>query len=237
MPKDDEVLVRVHATTVTRTDCGWREPPSLLLARLHRPAAAEVQDARDGVRRRGRGGRFGRHGLRAREQGLRRQELRCERRVRLRPRQPRPGSHARRPSLRGGGSRRRRRLHRAGVPSPRGRPRGAEHRRVRRLRLHRHRCRPARKAFRRARHGRVQREEHRPRPFARRRRGNRLRARELHEQRADVRRRLRLGGQALVPALAALAEGRVARSSRPTSGSCGTCRCSRSRADGSGASG
>jgi NADPH:quinone reductase-like Zn-dependent oxidoreductase len=26
VPKDDEVLVRVHATTVTRTDCGWRKP-------------------------------------------------------------------------------------------------------------------------------------------------------------------------------------------------------------------
>ena len=24
MPQDDEVLVRVHATTVTRTDCGLR---------------------------------------------------------------------------------------------------------------------------------------------------------------------------------------------------------------------
>ena len=25
-PKEDEVLVRVHATTVTRSDCGWRKP-------------------------------------------------------------------------------------------------------------------------------------------------------------------------------------------------------------------
>ena len=25
---DDEVLVRVHATSVTRTDCGWRAPHS-----------------------------------------------------------------------------------------------------------------------------------------------------------------------------------------------------------------
>jgi NADPH:quinone reductase-like Zn-dependent oxidoreductase len=31
VPADDEVLVRVHATTVTRTDCGWRGAKPLLV--------------------------------------------------------------------------------------------------------------------------------------------------------------------------------------------------------------
>ena len=34
VPKDDEVLVRVHATTVTRTDCGWRDPNPYFFVRI-----------------------------------------------------------------------------------------------------------------------------------------------------------------------------------------------------------
>ena len=40
VPKDDEILVRVRATTVTRTDCGWREASpwvSRLFTGLRRP--------------------------------------------------------------------------------------------------------------------------------------------------------------------------------------------------------
>jgi NADPH:quinone reductase-like Zn-dependent oxidoreductase len=40
VPKDDEVLVRVHVTTVTRTDCGWRGPHpffSRIFTGLRRP--------------------------------------------------------------------------------------------------------------------------------------------------------------------------------------------------------
>jgi NADPH:quinone reductase-like Zn-dependent oxidoreductase len=34
VPKADEVLVRVHATTVTRTDCGWRDPRPYVFVRF-----------------------------------------------------------------------------------------------------------------------------------------------------------------------------------------------------------
>ena len=41
VPADDEVLVKVHATTVTRTDCDFRARRAVLLALLHRPPPAE----------------------------------------------------------------------------------------------------------------------------------------------------------------------------------------------------
>jgi len=31
VPKDDEVRVRIHATTVNRTDCGFRHPEYLVV--------------------------------------------------------------------------------------------------------------------------------------------------------------------------------------------------------------
>src|SRR4030066_480224 len=33
-PKDNEVLIKVHATTVNRTDCGFRKPEYPLIIRL-----------------------------------------------------------------------------------------------------------------------------------------------------------------------------------------------------------
>jgi NADPH:quinone reductase-like Zn-dependent oxidoreductase len=54
VPKPDEVLVRVHATTVNRTACGIRagEPfISRLVSGLRRPLSAGGRDRRDEVRR------------------------------------------------------------------------------------------------------------------------------------------------------------------------------------------
>ena len=56
-PKDDEVLVKVHATTVNQTDCGWRSAQPFIVRYfigLRRPRRT---DPRHGARRRGRGRR------------------------------------------------------------------------------------------------------------------------------------------------------------------------------------
>ena len=68
--------------------------------------------------------------------------------------------------------------------------------------------------------------------------GDRLHARGLHEgRRCSLRRHLRRGRQDVVQAMSPLAEDRRAVRARPTSGSCGTSRCSRSRRSGSETSG
>ena len=45
--KDNEVLVKVHATTVNRTDCGYRAAKPFYLEVLHRAHQAEGDGPRD----------------------------------------------------------------------------------------------------------------------------------------------------------------------------------------------
>ena len=65
VPKDDEVLVRVRATTVNQTDCHVRRAEADCLAFHDRFLPPEVEDAGDGVRRRGGGSRVGSDRVRA----------------------------------------------------------------------------------------------------------------------------------------------------------------------------
>ena len=80
--RGDQVLIKIHATTVNRTDCGLRRP-TLHQPLLHRSPSTEAEDPRDGAGRRGRGGRRSRHRVRGRRPRLRRQGLRGTRGVRL----------------------------------------------------------------------------------------------------------------------------------------------------------
>ena len=201
VPGDEEILVRVRATTVNRTDCGWRSGSPFFVryfTGIRRPKwrtlgmefAGEVEAVGSVVTEFAVGDRvFGVQGHGANAEFV---NVRASRR-----RLP----HARRDVLRRGCRHLRRRVHRALVLQE-GRPaRGPERRRLRRFGLGGDGGRAARPPLRRARDRRLQHEERRARPLARRRRGDRLRARGLHEERQDVRRDLRCGRQALVPAL------------------------------------
>ncbi len=66
VPKPGEVLVRVRASTVTRSDCGYRAARPVLLPRLHRAARAAAANRRNGARGHRRGGRRGRDRVRGR---------------------------------------------------------------------------------------------------------------------------------------------------------------------------
>ena len=56
VPKDDEVLIRIRASTVNRTDCHIRQSRPVLLALLQWSATTEAEDPRLRAGRRGRGG-------------------------------------------------------------------------------------------------------------------------------------------------------------------------------------
>ena len=216
VPKDDEVLIRIRATTVNRTDCGWRQGKpffSRYFTGLRRPRkrilgselAGEVEAVGAGGDR-----------VRGRRPGLRRHRLRRPRGVRLRAGELSPRSHACRPELRGGGGGLRRCDPRHGLPGKGRSPAGAQHPHLRRLRIDRNRSGAAGPGARCRRDGRVQHQEPRAREVARSRPRDRLHAGGLHAERRDVRRRLRRGRPALVQAVSPLAEaGRALRRDRP----------------------
>ena len=66
VPADDQVLVRVHATTLTRTDCGWRSATPFFVRSFVGRAPTEAADPGNGVRRRGRSRRRGGYRVRGR---------------------------------------------------------------------------------------------------------------------------------------------------------------------------
>ena len=228
MPNDDEVLVRVHATTVTPDRLRLAQRDAVLRPLLHRAPPAEAADPGHGVRRRGRGGRRGRHGVRASATtssastgvGAHAEFVAVRESARAR-------AQAGGAELRGGGGRLRRRVHRALVPAERptsGRA-GASSSTAPRARSGRRRC-SSRKHF----GAHVTAVCDTKNVELVRSLGadevDRLHARGLHEERQDLRRHLRRGRQALVPPLPALAAAERHLHRRPTSGSCGTCRCS-----------
>ena len=170
VPTDDEVLVRVRATTVNQTDCHMRRARPLFwrfMLGLRRPKrhvlgqefAGEVEAVGVAVTRLPGGRPRVRHA----------DGRPC--RVRLRARGRHRRARARGYDVRGRGGRARR-----GVPGAAGNAGGGcagrqEGPRVRRVRLVRHRVRTARAVLRSPRHRRLQHEECRPRALPRSRRG------------------------------------------------------------------
>ena len=94
VPKDDEVLVRVHASTVTRSDADARAQRRVPVHPcLHRHPPPEANDRRHGVRGRRRGGRRGRDRVPGRRRRVRHRGRR-ERGVRGRARERRDRAQA-----------------------------------------------------------------------------------------------------------------------------------------------
>ncbi len=218
--------MKVHASTVTRTDCGHRaaEPFfSRVFTGLLRPRraivgmelAGEVEAVGATVKEFAVGDRvFGvRSGANA--------EFVCVREQGALAHMP-DG-----PVVRGGSGGQRRSDHRARVPAQ-GRPaRGRRILDLRRVGSHRNGGGAAGEALRRPRHRRVQHEERRARALARGRRGRRLPPGGLHEERQDVRRRSSTRSASTRSGAVDFRSSRAGSTSRPTSASCGTSRRSR----------
>ena len=177
VPKDDEVLIRVRASTGRPDRHPRSSRRSVPVAARPRAPPAEEADARGRAGGRGRGGRRGRERVQGRRRGVRPavELLRRARRVHLRVRasarsrmKPAGMSFDEAAAVCDGASQALDTLRKAGVGH--GRP----DRHLRRVGLARHGGRAARQAFRRPRHGRLWHRPRRARPFARRRRGRRL---------------------------------------------------------------
>ena len=142
VPKEDEILIRIHATTVNRSDCGWRAPQPFFsrvftgLLRPKRPIlGSELAGVVEAV-----GAAV--TGFEAGDEVFGTQVGR-PRRVRLRAGERGGGAQAGGDELRGGGGGLRRRDHRLDLPAEGRSTAGPEHRRLRRLRIDRHRRRAA----------------------------------------------------------------------------------------------
>ena len=215
VPKPDEVLVRVRASTVTRSDCGYRAAHpffSRVFTGLRAPRrrivgtelAGIVEEVGEDVTEFEVGDRV--FGLRSGANA----ELVCVREQGALAHMPAGMSFEDAAALSDGPSIANACLNAAGVRE------GERVLGVRRLRLDRDRGRAARQGSRRGGHGRVRHAARRPRALARRGRSRRLHAGRLHAKRETLRRRLRRRRQAVVPPLPARTEaGRHVHLDRP----------------------
>ena len=186
VPNADEVLVKIHATTVNRTDCGWRSAKPFLtryFLGLLRPKrkilgmelAGEVEAVGAAVTEFAVGDHvFGSSGFRFGAHA----EFICVRESARIAHKPTGMSFEEAATVCDGGLNA-----------------------LWRVRGHRHRRGAARQVLRSRRHCGVQHEEPRDREIARSRQSDRLHAGRLHQERPNIRRHLRCSRQALVRAV------------------------------------
>ena len=209
VPGPDEVLVRVHAATVNRTDCGELLHPALI--GLLTGAAVAAKDPRHGFRRNCRSRWRGGRPVQARRPRVRNVPVQQGRRpggIFLHARNRADRAHAGESALRSGGHLRRRLLRECRPSSssaPEARPQDPDLRRVGRDRHGRASARQD--ARRRGDRGRG-RPPPRPGPVARRRPGDRLCHRRVRPAWPRLRFRVGRGGKAGHPPMAAMAQAR-----------------------------
>ena len=236
VPADDEVLVEVHATTVNRTDCGFRAPwPWFirLFAGLRRPKrtilgsefAGVVAEVGSAVTEFAVGDEV--FGVNADRFGAHAEYLCVRERAPIAPK-PAGMSFEEAAAVCDGAILAMTCLTWAKLRA------GQRILDLRSVRVDRHGRRPAGQAHRRPRHRGLQHRQRRDRAIARRRRGHRLHGRGLRGERPDLRHRPRRRRQEVVRRVQGIAETPVGATSRPTSArtrrTCRSC-CGRGSSD------